>query len=344
MAPQQPPAAIASPDLRIALEQALGRDSCEARRIVGIDRQPNDYWSSHQVERIEVRFEDEGTLRVFFKRLGQAGRMEAAVGVKPSFLDDPAREIAVYREILNPLAPGTPVCHGWHVDPAAGRYWLFLEPVAGSLLGEVGDFSVWLEAARWLGRFHARTAEEAERGHWSGFLLRHDAPYFREWIGRARAHSGRAGGWTTARRRQLRWLASRYDRVVEALVSLPRTLIHGEFYPSNLLVRADGEGGRICPVDWEMAAVGPGLIDLAALTTGRWTAAERLALHGAYLGGIPPGASWRPAADGLSTALAFCRIHLAVQWLGWSPGWVAPAEHSRDWLCEAVEVAEGLGI
>jgi thiamine kinase-like enzyme len=38
------------------------------------------------------------------------------------------------------------------------------------------------------------------------------------------------------------------------------------------------EGWRVCPVDWEMAAVGPGLIDLAALTAGWWTAHDSRAV------------------------------------------------------------------
>jgi Phosphotransferase enzyme family len=71
-------------------------------------------------------------------------------------------------------------------------------------------------------------------------------------------------------------LFGNYDRVVERLLEFPVTFLHGEFYASNVLVVCEeGEGWRVCPVDWEMAAVGPGLIDLAALTAGRWTADER---------------------------------------------------------------------
>ena len=55
----------------------------------------------------------------------------------------------------------------------------------------------------------------------------------------------------------------------ERLLALPVGFIHGELYPSNVLV---GERtGRICAVDWEMAGIGPLLLDLAALTSGAWT-------------------------------------------------------------------------
>ena len=58
----------------------------------------------------------------------------------------------------------------------------------------------------------------------------------------------------------------------------PRTFLHGEFYPSNVLIEDAVEGPRVRPVDWEMAGLGPGLADLAALISGRWEEAEREAL------------------------------------------------------------------
>ena len=111
------------------------------------------------------------------------------------------------------------------------------------------------------------------------------------------------------------------------------TLIHGEFYASNVIVGQTATGLRVCPVDWEMAAVGPGLIDLAALTAGRWSATEKAALATAY--GAP--AEFLPALD-------YCRLHLAMQWLGWAQDWSPPPEHAHDWLNEAVSLSEQLGL
>ena len=45
---------------------------------------------------------------------------------------------------------------------------------------------------------------------------------------------------------------------MDRLVRLPRTLIHGELYPSNVIVGRGHHRERVCPVDWEMAALGPG--------------------------------------------------------------------------------------
>ena len=48
------------------------------------------------------------------------------------------------------------------------------------------------------------------------------------------------------------------------LISEPQTIIHGEYYPANILIK----DGAIYPIDWESAAVGPGEIDLATLIEG----------------------------------------------------------------------------
>jgi len=126
------------------------------------------------------------------------------------------------------------------------------------------------------------------------------------------------------------------------------TFLHGEFYASNVLVHEPAHGGRedlrVCPIDWEMAAVGPGLIDLAALTAGGWTADEKEALALAYRAALEHTENWPPSPDAFLVALDYCRLHLAVQWLGWSQDWTPPPEHAQDWLGEALGLAEKLGV
>ena len=126
------------------------------------------------------------------------------------------------------------------------------------------------------------------------------------------------------------------------MAALPRTFVHGELYPSNVLV-VRGNPPRICPVDWEMSGIGPGLVDLAALVGG-WGESKRNRLVSAYLSGCDdgPGRPSTPAA--LEKDLARCRLHLALQWLGWSADWRPPAEHAHDWLGEALELAGQLRL
>jgi thiamine kinase-like enzyme len=98
-----------------------------------------------------------------------------------------------------------------------------------------------------------------------------------------------------------------------------------------------GEGVRVAPVDWELAAAGPGLTDLAALVGG-WPEADREALASAYAD--VPGIPSFSARD-----LDYARLQLAIQWLGWAPAsWTPPEGQRHDWLAEALELAERLEL
>jgi aminoglycoside phosphotransferase (APT) family kinase protein len=278
-------------------------------------------------------------LRLVFKDLSPRAVLECARGVRPDFLRDPRREITVYRNDLVTADLGTAVCYGAIVDESQGRFWLFLERVPGRELYQVGDFAAWEQAARWLATLHSLPVSGPACRDRKNRLIVYDGDYYRLWPRRARSI---ARPETT--RRALEWLLASYEPVVERLVSLPSSFLHGEFYASNVLARAEGAGWRICPVDWEMAAFGPGLVDLAALTTGWWTDAQREALALAYYAEWNARGGTRQARAEFLSALRCCRLHLALQWLGWSPGWSPPSEHSHDWLGEALRLSEQLGL
>ena len=108
---------------------------------------------------------------------------------------------------------------------------------------------------------------------------------------------------------------------------------------ANVLIEHGNGRPRVCPVDWETAAVGPGLIDLAALTAGDWADEQRRALVSAYREALPGGTE-----DEVLTDLDYCRLHSAVQWAGWSADWSPPPECARDWLADALALADRLGL
>jgi hypothetical protein len=237
---------------------------------------------------------------------------------------------------------GTAVCYGVVVDPQAQRYWLFLERVTGRELYQVGEIGVWQEAARWLAVLHSRFGGKS--GLAATRLLRHDRGYHRLWMQRALEFARQPGPrYLADERHRLEWLAGRYEKVVEYLAALPTTFIHGEFYASNILVAERGDRLRVCPVDWEMAAVGPGMLDLAALTAGAWSRAEREVIALAYQENLPGRQRWSGREDFLAE-LDFCQLHLAVQWLGWSQQWAPPSAHAHSWLSEALRLAEKLRL
>jgi hypothetical protein len=336
---------VSTLELRAGLERALSAHFAAPRRIVRLERRPCPYRTSFALEELDAELEDGTSLQLIFKNLNLDSLANSARNVKPLFLHDPLREIEAYRTLLAPAALGTPHYYGATVDPETGRYWLFLENVPGIALWQVGELETWQEVARWLATVHERFVHETEWQRHVEHLLRYDADFYRLWLRRAQTFSDQAG---TARsgssRTALEWLASRHELVIERLVALPMTFIHGEFYPSNVLVAGSSEPLRICPIDWESAAVGPGLIDLAALTGGGWTDEERAAVALAYRDSVPalPGIPSTPA-DFLA-AHDCCRLHLAVRWLGWSPNWLPPPEHRRDWLGEALRLAEELEL
>lgn len=306
-----------------------------SRRVRALERRESPYRSSFALEELDVELEDGERLALIFKDLGEKALSDSARTVKPPFLRNPRRELEVYASVLGPADLGTAECFGAHVEPAAGRYWLFIERVAAVRIFEVGERSTWEYVAGWLARAHRRLASRRPR---TGSLLRYDAEFFRMWPGRAL----RSADLDESVRRRLAEVAAGYEAVVDRLVRLPRTVIHGEFYASNVLVDDPEAPRRVCPVDWEQAAVGPGLIDLAAHAGGRWGRDDRAAIARAYWEALADGEA--AAADTFGRDLELCRLHLAFQWLGWAESWSPPADHVYDWAAEALRLADELSL
>lgn len=327
-------------ELEAELAQALS-ERFRDRRIVTIERSPSPYQSSFMLEEIQVVLDDGTELELIFKNVGPEAMSAGAREVKPGFLYEPRREIETYREILEPADLGTAHFYGAVVNPGRDRYWLFLEKFEGAGLWQFGELEAWEKAARWLAKLHATLASD-RRWQQAEYLMQYDGGYYLAWLDRARsfADQGRGAGHGGSASR-FEWLADRYSEVVERLLALPRTFIHGEFYASNVLV--DGESPkRVCPIDWEIAGVGPGLIDLAALAGGKWGEDERSSLTAAYHSELAALGAQPPPLSELMEVLDWCRLHLAVRWLGWAPDWSPPREHRHDWFNEALLLAERL--
>lgn len=315
----------ADSELRAGLERALGAAGFELTG--GIERRPYAYRTSFPLEELRVELAGEGEVTLLFKQLDWEALDAEAQVAKPRFLHDSEREPAVYAHLLREAPSGPPRCFGAVSEP--GRHWLFLERVEGRELFQVGERELWEGAARWLASFHAAMAPDLDHHVREGRLIDHDEAFYGRWIERAAEFAAQRDDGSTSK---VAWLRERHDQVVEALLAQPRTVLHGELYASNVLVSEK----RVAPVDWELAAAGPGLTDLAALVGG-WPDADREAIAAAYAdeAGVPPFTQ---------RDLEFARLQVAIQWLGWAPpSWVPPAGQRHDWLAEAVAIAEGLG-
>lgn len=339
-------------ELRTAVEEMLSEHLGRKATIAHFERRPFAYQTSSAIDMVDVELDDGTRLDLLLKDLSRPGMQSSAARSKPEFLHNPLREIEVYRRILAIDRCGTALCYGAVVNADKDRYWLLLEHVDGRELYQVGEWRLWQATARWLARMHRYWVGRVEELQTRVALLRHDAEFYGVWLKRAIEFDGQK-----AQPRPKCWqrLVDGYDRVIERLVALPKTFVHGEFYASNVLVSGstdpdlsstEGEDAavRVCPVDWEMAAVGAGLMDMAALTAGKWREEERLALLEAYCNGLGEHSNERCSVIDIERDFAFCRLHTAVQWLGWSPDWTPPAEHTHDWLGEALELTERLGL
>jgi hypothetical protein len=319
-----------------AVAQRTLRTTARARAVLGVRRRPSPYRSSHPLEELTVELAGGEELRVAFKRLGCAPARPGGP-VAPRFVLDLRREPAVYESLLGCAPPGAPQLIGSTSSPA-GERWLLVEWVGDAReLYQAGDLATWEAAARWLGSFHVQMAPGLGRHAANGRLLGYDAAYYRVWLQRALGFA-REHGRTSRAARFLGGLAQRHDAVVDTLLGLPQTVVHGDFNAANVLVGGGREGLRVAPVDWELAAAGPGLVDLATLVSGAWSAAERECLTAAYAG--VPGV---PAFS--RRELSCARLHVALRWLGWAaPGWTPPPLQRHDWLDDAIALAQELWL
>jgi aminoglycoside phosphotransferase (APT) family kinase protein len=317
--------------------EALG-GTIQGQQIVSVRRRPYKYATSFLLEELRLGLANGGSTVVILKDLSWDLLGDDARRSKPEFLYEPRRELETYLRILRPSGVG-PRCYaaGYHTSGSDG--WLILEKVRGIELWQVGDLRTWESVARWIAKLHSRFMGKAtELLSSNPHLLRHDFRWFVSWAERARVA---ILGSADQRTRELLDMLDRYDEIASVLASLPNTFVHGEFFPSNILVQPNVKDPEVWPVDWEMTAVGPGLLDTAALVAG-WGRLERETLVSAYrLAMVEHGVATGSISEVLEV-VSMCQLHFALQWLGWAENWRPPSEHARDWIGEALTSAREL--
>lgn len=311
--------------------------------LVALRREMVPRRSSWSIEDLRLHLSDGSVVHLLWKDLGREAPESRAHAIKPREVLERRRELWMYSAVLAEIGEG-PVCWGSVDDGPRGIHWLFLEPVRGSPLCELGGADAWIAAAAWLGRFHARFSGLPPRG---SLLLRHGPRLHRWWYRRALEFAERAarrGGTGSSRTRReadlLGELEPLHRVAVDRVSSMRSTLLHGEFCPANVLVTGGEAGRRIVPVDWEMAGVGPPVLDLAALTSGGWQGRDRSAFATAYREARLEAGADCPPLERLLELLDAALLLLAVQWMGWTgEAWSPPVELSTDWMQEAVRSA-----
>ncbi|MCW3050021.1 MAG: hypothetical protein JWO74_4305 [Solirubrobacterales bacterium] len=294
--------------LMAALETAL----VPPVRLVA--RRPSPYASSFPLEQLEV--ETGAGLRhaLVWKDVSPGALLPGGRRARGAGADGPSREPAAY-DLLAGAGLGTAARVA--AVHEAGLAWLFLEAVDGARLEHVGDVGAWRGVAGWLADAHGALAARAADATWLPAWSPPDPDALRE-----------AGD------RRIRALAGSVAAARARSESIAATVVHGDLYPANVLI---GGEGRVCVLDWETIARGPALIDLAALTAGRWDRPDE-ALAEDYRRALADP----PAASELQAELDACRLLIAARWLSAPTAWTPPPEQARDWLSDAELIARRL--
>jgi hypothetical protein len=285
------------PNLR---DLAVGLTSVLRSQATILDRQPNTYASTFPSEIVRCQLGNGRELRLLCKygadhSTSLSGRTGHKGGVP--------YEAAAYRHVLRTSRATTPKFYGAYEDVESGDTWLILEYLDDSVrLRKMRESSGAMGlAARWIGRFH-NTTEERLSDPSMRFLSRYDAEYYLGW-------TRRTSLLTAHLRQRFRWLTTlcgRSEDVVALLLASPPTVIHGEYYPSNVLFRS----GTVYPIDWESAAVAAGELDLATLTENWGAEIERRCeleyQRARWPEGSPPDFERR---------LCSARLYLQFRWL-----------------------------
>jgi Phosphotransferase enzyme family len=263
---------------------------------VAMRRLPTPYITTFPCEIVTCEFADYSRLRLFCKYAERDEKCSFGQRGGVSY------EAEVYRRVLQPLGASAPIYYGSWRDACTGGVWLILEYVNRSLrAGKVPRLRAMKMASRWIGQFHGNNERGGARAR---FLNAYDTAYYAGWTRRSSACGRRL-------RLPLPWLATlsrRLEREIATLAALPQTVIHGEYYPHNILFQS----GVIRPVDWETAALAPGEIDLATLCEG-WGPEDCRLLETEYQRARWPGGGAPPE---FRRNLDLAGIYMQLRWLG----------------------------
>ena len=225
--------------------------------VAHVHRERSSFESSYGAEVVTAELASGERTRLFLKDFGRSAFR------KDDAADRRDRELHVYRDLLPDMRLGTARYHGSLWDEAQGRFWLLLEFVDGEEV-RFCPLEDWVAAAGWVGTLHGT-------GRWSGrlaespLLIRHDEAYFHLRAELALRDVAPFGPHLSSR---LERVLRSYGPIVDTMVSLPTCLVHGTYRAANVMRAAADAGPRICPLDWELAAIGSPLYDLAVFVDG----------------------------------------------------------------------------
>lgn len=285
-----------------------------------LSRERNEYASSRAPsEIVSCRLSDDRVVTLFCKY------------ENPSCgLADLIYEAKIYQEVVAPSGLPAPKYYGSFFDRETNQTCVVLQYLDDAmLLSELRESDAMGQAAEWLGRFHALQAKQVSDPNLQ-FLRVAKGEYYFERMRRA-VDDVPAGneefGWLSS-------LSERFERFAAPLMAQRPVVTHGDFYLHNLLYK----NGAVYPIDWELAAIDAGEIDLACLIDG-WngdTATECISRYQA--------ARWpNGAPDDFAETVDAARACLCFYNLGTRAGWTTDPQ--GQWYCRQLRrITDRLGL
>lgn len=307
------------------IDTAVRRAAGPGAEVLGVRRTPSPYATVSPAEVVSVELTSGERVSIFVKHLGEEQRSHPDKRVRD-------REVRVYGELLGDRDLPVPRFLGSEWNDATGRRELFLEYVDGWNL-KYRDLRHWHTAARRLAQLHLSFARQSDRLLERDFLLRLDREYLLAWAGRAVAAVSSLSAELASR---LRRTVDELGAAVDLLAEQPPTLVHNDLAPKNAIADTSVSPERICIVDWEMAGVGCGLIDLAHLTYGL-PPREVERMFDLYAKELT-GTGLVPSGEEGMRLFASCRLHGALYRLAHAEGWQLPLERVGEWIAEGEEL------
>jgi hypothetical protein len=294
------------------LQEGLARLRGRPVPVRELHRETHPTTTSFWTERLQARLDGGEELLVFFKDLNPESLIAAAQGKHATSLAFGRRELRMYRRIFARQRFDTPELYAWRWEPRRGLMGLFLEYAGLLKVRHSNDFTHWLAAARWAAWFHSGSGRLSPRR--TRFLPRYDRAHYRRCAERIER---RLAALPAPDRPLLEQALEAYADLVDELLALPQSIIHGEYYGKNVVLRDGSPDDLIAVVDWESAALGPSYLDLVGLSTGRWTTEKREGLWRAYFDCYRADTGQPLDWQRFCRDLAPLQLYQALAWIGW---------------------------
>lgn len=231
------------------LETMVNRFHSPDYMVALTDRKPFYYCSTSPAEVITCRLNNGQLVSLFCKYGGSHAQYSYGHRGGVEY------EAEIYREILQQAPVSTPRFYGYSNDDNK-KVWLAIEYLSGSnLLKDIPYAENFAKAAAWIGHLHKFYESRP-----CPVVKMYDTAYYEIWLKSVENLFGILKDkhpWLPA-------VCGYFKENLHLFTASPQTFIHGEYYAKNMLVKE----GRIYPIDWESAAIGPAEIDFASLVEG----------------------------------------------------------------------------